>query len=67
MRSNCSAEIAATEENGFEAVLNTENCADFILKLFHIVAVALLPESAEAVKILPNLRCGQAHALRQLF
>ncbi len=45
--------------------VDSENGADFFMKLFHIIAVSLLAETAEAVEILPDLGGSQPHALGQ--
>ena len=46
-------------------MIKTEDLADLSPQSRDGIAVALLTEAAEAVEILPDLRRGRAHDLRQ--
>ncbi len=49
MRGNCFAEITCAYKYCLSVIVHTENFTDFVVKLFNIVAVTLLTETAEAV------------------
>ena len=57
------AQIARADQNSGALILQAENRAQLLQQLIDIVAVALLSKTAEAVKVLPDLRCGQPHTL----
>ena len=59
-------EIPRTDDNGIEALPDREYLADLGKQVTDIVSVALLPEAAKAVEILPYLRCGHVHQGGQL-
>ena len=46
--------------------VDTKQAADFIVKLFNVVPIALLAEAAKAIEILADLGSGDRHALSQL-
>ena len=56
-------QLFPAEDAFFDQNLTDETCgkssADHITQFFHIVAVSLLAELAEAAEILPDLRCGK--------
>ena len=59
------AEVAGAQKNRRASCAQAQDRAELLLQLFDIVAVALLTEAAEAVEILPDLRCRQPHPLGQ--
>ncbi len=55
------AQVARSHHNEPVAGVDAQNVADFRAQLRHVIAVALLAESAEAAEILPDLRGGDVH------
>ena len=60
-------QVAGTDQNGFQFLIHTQNFANALLQLRHIVAVTLLAKSPKAVKVVANLGGSQAHTVRQLL
>ena len=58
--------IARTQQDNLSALVQSQNISNLLIQSIHIVAVALLTTAAKAVEVLPNLRSGQVHQLRQL-
>lgn len=65
MSSDSSAKIACADDYRFEIFVNTEDLAYLVIEILNVVAVTLLTETAEAVEILSDLRCGELHQLRK--
>ena len=59
------AEVTRADHDEAVLVIYAENMTDLGAKLHDVVAVALLPELAEAAQVLPDLRGGDAHALAE--
>ena len=66
MHRDGSAEVSSADDDYLVVLVKTEDMPDLTSKLRHVVAVALLTESAEAVEILTDLRSCKPHFLRQL-
>ncbi len=62
-----SAHMTGAYHNGGVAPIQTENVGDLRSEHFNVISVSLLPEAAEAVKILPYLRGGNPHSLAELL
>ena len=61
-----SAQIARSDQDGLFGQVQSQDLADLFPQRYHVVAIALLTESAKAVEILPDLRSGQTHFRREL-
>ena len=59
------AQISRTNDNGPAVPVDAHDARDGGPQLRYVVSVTLLPKSAEAVEILPHLRCRQSHPFRQ--
>ena len=59
------AKIARTDQDDPGFLMDTEDIADDLAQFLDMIAIALLTETAEAIEILPDLRGGQPHSLRQ--
>lgn len=56
MGGNGSSEVADTDQNRVQFLIQTKNFSDLVLQGRDIVTIALLTKAAEAVKILTDLR-----------
>ena len=59
------AKVARPHDHRAIALVDTEKLADLFIEIAHVIAVALLAEAAEAVKILTDLRDGHPHQKRE--
>lgn len=64
---NSASQIARADQDRFITAAQAEDVFDFVVELLYAVPVALLPEAAEAVEILPDLRSGQLHPVCELL
>ena len=62
----CSEASGANEDCG-EIPVGAENMADILREGLGIISVSLLPETAEIIQILPNLRIGRAQFSADFF
>ena len=63
----CASQISRAEQNCPPAAGNTQNALEFDHQRLNAVTISLLSKAAEAAQILPDLRCGQTHAGRQIL
>ena len=61
------ADVARAANNHIITFVQPEDFPDFLVQQLHVIPVALLPEAAEVVQVLPDLRRGNPHTLAQLF
>ena len=59
--------ISCTNNNHMMLSVNSQNFSNFRIKIFNIIAVALLTKSSKIIQILANLRCSYFHSNTQLI
>ena len=59
--------VAHADHDEMMVVVYAQNMADFRAQLFDIVAIALLSEAAEIIKVLTYLGCGHFHQSGKLL
>ena len=57
--------MSDTDNDNIVYAVQSENFGDLLSKILHIITVALLPETAEIIQILPDLRGGHLHLLTE--
>lgn len=60
------SKVARADHDGLQLGGDAQQLADVGIQIFHVVAVALLPEATEAVEILSDLGRGDIHHARKL-
>ena len=63
---NRPSQTPCANQHRVQAVCAEQKLRDLVQQHIYMIADALLPKAAEAVEILPHLRCGGAHHPRQL-
>src|SRR5699024_3708526 len=58
---NSLSQISCSDDNNIMLPVNAQYLCDLCIKILYIIAIALLPESAEIIQILPDLRCRDLH------
>ncbi|MPM99204.1 hypothetical protein SDC9_146395 [bioreactor metagenome] len=59
--------MARSNENASKVAAEAHNFLNFFSKIKHIIAIPLLPETAETIKVLPYLGSSEPHGLTELF